>query len=103
TTTTSRRWLWCTVIGITMTIPPIYNANHRSSISEVLEQRAATPGIGQTLASTSLTALDEGLTARVLGLNPMIQRSWIFASVMLILWGLATAVQIALLMRRSRS
>ena len=103
TTTTSRRWLWCTVIAITMTVPPIYNAKHRSSISDTLEQRVAAPGVGHSLATASLTALDEGLTARILGLNPVIHRGWIFASGMLVLWGLATAVQVAVLMRRSRN
>ncbi len=101
-TTTSRRWLWCAVIALNVALPPIYNANHRSSITDVLEEQAVQSGIGHTLASASVKVLDDGLSARILGLDPMIQRYWLFTSALLVLWGLATTVRISALMRRSR-
>ena len=100
--TTSRRWLWIGIIAIAMTIPPIYQANHRSSIPEVLEHQAAQSGIGQSLATASLTTLNEGLTARIIGLDPFLHWAWIIASAMIVLWGLATAARVWFLVRHSR-
>ena len=101
-TTTSRRWIWCVVIGINVTIPPIYQANHKSSVHDVLEHHVVTSPVGHTVGTASLTALDQGLAARIEGLNPTIERVWLFASGMLVLWGLATAARVYFLVARSR-
>lgn len=74
--TASRRWLWCLVIGITLLVPPIYRANHTSP------------------AESSFV---EGLTS----LDSSIGRVWLIASASLILWGIANAVRVSVLVRRA--
>jgi bla regulator protein blaR1 len=101
-TTTSRRWIWCIVIGISVTVPPIYQANHKSSVHEVLEQHVVNSPVGHTVGTASLSALDQGLAARIESLNPIIERIWFIASGMLVLWGLATAARVYFLVARSR-
>ena len=101
-TTTSRRWLWCALIATNMAVPGVYQANHRSEITDVLEQQVAQSRIGQAVGTATLTALNEGLAARIESYNPMIGRWWVLASAMLALWGLATAARVFFLMRGSR-
>lgn len=101
-TTTSRRWIWCAVIAISVTVPPIYQANHRSSVTDVLEHHVVDSRLGHTVGTASLNALDQGLSARIESLNPIINRLWIIASAMLILWGVATAARVYFLVARSR-
>ena len=102
TTTTSRRWLWCAVIVITLTIPPIYQANHRSSVADVLDHQVIGSSLGHAFGPASLTAFDQGLSAWVLSLNPIVNQFWMIASAMLVLWGLATAARVWFLVRSSR-
>ena len=101
-TTTSRRWIWCIVIGISVMVPPIYQANHKSSVHDVLEQHVVNSPVGHTVGTASLSALDQGLAVRIESLNPIIERIWFIASGMLVLWGLATAARVYFLVARSR-
>lgn len=78
-TTTARRWVWCSVIAINMTVPPIYRAKHTSAVSDVVG--GYSPDI----------------------LSQLINQTWLFASGMLILWGMATAVRVWFLVGRSRN
>lgn len=78
-TTTARRWVWCSVIAINMTVPPIYRAKHTSSVGDVVG----------------------GYSADIL--SQLINQTWLIASGVLILWGLATAVRVWFLVSRSRN
>jgi bla regulator protein BlaR1 len=102
-TTTSRRWIWCVVIAINVTIPGIYQANHRSSVTEVLENQIVPSHLGHAVGTASLNALNQGLAARIESFNPMIRRIWLIASGMLVLWGVATAARVYFLVARSRT
>jgi hypothetical protein len=101
-TTTSRRWVWCTVIAINMTIPGIYRTQHKSSVTQVLEQQVVPSHLGHAVGTASLNALNGGWAARIESLNPVIQRVWLIASGMLVLWGVATAARVYFLVARSR-
>lgn len=78
-TTTARRWVWCPVIGINMLVPPIYRAKHTSTVSDMVN----------------------GYSPDVL--SRVINDTWLIASGMLIIWGLATAVRVWLLVGRSQA
>jgi beta-lactamase regulating signal transducer with metallopeptidase domain len=101
-TTTSRRWIWCAVIAINVIVPGIYQAKHRSSVTDVLEHHVVHSRLGHTVGTASLNALDQGLAARIESLNPTINRLWTIVSWMLVLWGLATAARVYFLVARSR-
>jgi beta-lactamase regulating signal transducer with metallopeptidase domain len=101
-TTTSRRWIWCAVIAINMTIPGIYRTKHNSSVTEVLENQVVPSHLGHAVGTASLNALNDGLAARIESFNPMIRRIWLISSGMLVLWGVATAARVYFLVARSR-
>lgn len=100
--TTSRRWIWCAVIAINMTVPGIYRTQHKSSVTAVLENQVVPSHLGHAVGTASLNALNEGWAARIESLNPMIERVWLISAGILVLWGLATGGRVYFLMARSR-
>ncbi len=102
-TTTSRRWIWCAVIAVNLAIPGIYRTQHKSSVTEVLEQQVVPSHLGHTVGTASLNALNEGWAARIESLNPMLNRIWLITAGILVLWGVATAARVYFLVARSRS
>ena len=101
-TTTSRRWIWCAVIAINMTIPGIYRTNHRSSVTEVLENQVVPSHLGHAVGTASLNALNQGWAARIESLNPLIERIWLISAGIIVLWGVATAARVYFVVARSR-
>ena len=101
-TTTSRRWIWCAVIAINMTVPGIYRTNHKSSVTEVLENQVVPSHLGHAVGTASLNALTEGWAARIESLNPLIERIWLITAGILVLWGVATAARVYFVVARSR-
>ncbi len=89
--TTARRWIWCLVIAITMTVPPIYRTSHKAPVAAFAGESSGTHSHG-----TKPT-----LWARASTLDPMINSVWLTASGMLILWGAATLARVSFLVRRS--
>jgi hypothetical protein len=97
-----RRWLWCVIIPISIFLPGLYRARHTWSITEVWEQQAARPALGNTLGAASLAALDPGWWARAASYDTTINRVWITASAVLLIWGLANAGRVSYLIGASR-
>lgn len=77
-TTTARRWVWSLVIIISMTVPPVYRANHTSSVGAMLDE--------QSVAS----------------LTQLINQGWLIGSGFLIIWAFATAARVWFLVSQSR-
>ncbi|MGK2963442.1 MAG: M56 family metallopeptidase [Gemmatimonadaceae bacterium] len=90
--TTARRWIWCLVIAVTMTVPPIYRTSHKAPVAAFA---------GET-GGTHSHATNPTLWARASTFDPMINTAWLTASGMLILWGVATLARVSFLVRRSR-
>src|SRR5215208_1272026 len=86
-TTTSRRWIWCAVIATNMAVPGIYRTEHRSSVTEVLENQVVPSHLGHAVGTASLNALNGGWAARIESLNPLIHQAWLISSGLLVLWG----------------
>ena len=100
--TFSRRWLWCAVIAISMTIPPIYQANHRASVNTVLENETVRPALDQVLGMTSLALLDPDFWARVGSLDAGIHVVWFTGSALIILWGVFNVWYTSRIVSRAR-
>ena len=100
--TSSRRWLWCVVIPISVILPGYYRAHHTWSVLGALEQDSVLTPLGHALGTVSLTLLDPGWWARVESSNTIINRSWLTASAVLVLWSLACAWRVSRVVRRSR-
>ena len=100
--TWSRRWLWCLIIPISVALPGFYRAHHTWSVAGAWEQQAVQAPDGHALRTVSLTLLDPGWWARVETYDSTINRLWLSASALLVLWGLASASRVAHVIRRSR-
>jgi beta-lactamase regulating signal transducer with metallopeptidase domain len=85
-----------------MAIPGIYRTNHKSSVTEVLQNQVVPSHLGHAVGTASLNALNDGWAARIESLNPMIERVWLIAAGMLVLWGVATAARVYFLIASSR-
>jgi len=100
--TRARRWVWCVLIPMSVILPAIYQANHSWSVLQALERHAAHPALSHAPSTVALTALDPGWWANTRSYNPMINRVWLVASGMLILWGLANAGRVSRVVIASR-
>jgi hypothetical protein len=97
----ARRWVWCVVIAISVTLPGVYQAQHRWSVIEALEHRTAHPILAEP-ANTPLAALDPAWWAQTRSYDTIIHRYWLLASGALLLWGLANAGRVSRVVRASR-
>ena len=73
--TFSRRWVWCAVIAISMTIPPVYQARHTASVAAA---------IGNESLSTTIHTV------------------WFTASALIVVWGIFNILYISRLVSRAR-
>ena len=78
------------------------NANHRSSVTEVLENQVVPSHLGHAVGTASLNALNQGWAARIESLNPLIERIWLISAGIIVLWGVATAARVYFVVARSR-
>lgn len=99
--TAARRWVWCVVMLVSLSVPGFYRVQHNWSITQAFEEQAAHPP-GHALATASLTALDPGLWATVTSFDWVINDLWVYSSAMLFLWGLINAGRVARLVSVSR-
>ena len=98
--TSSRRWLWCFIIPISVVLPGFYRAHHTWSVAGAWEQQAAqAPGGFQ---SVSLAVLDPGWWARMESYDTTINRLWLTASALLVLWGVGSVWRVWHVLRRAR-
>ena len=76
----SRRWVWCIIIPVSVVLPGYYRGHHNWSVMETLQQ----PAMHAALYDTT------------------INRVWLTASAMLLLWGLANAWRVSRVISLSR-
>ena len=88
-----RRWVWCVIIPISLFLPGLYRAHHTVTVIEV--QQAVQPPLGNALGTGSLAALDPAWWAHMESYDSAIQRLWLAASALLLLWGLASAWRVS--------
>jgi beta-lactamase regulating signal transducer with metallopeptidase domain len=88
--TSQRRWVWCVVIALSMALPGFYRVQHNWSITQTFAEQTAHPP-GHALAAASLNALNPGLWAEIQSYDRYINKLWLYASAMLIIWTLANA------------
>jgi len=88
-----RRWVWCVIIPISIFLPGIYRARHTVTVIEV--QQAVQPPLGNAFGTGSLAALNPAWWAHTESYDSTIERVWLTASAMLLLWGLASAWRVS--------
>src|SRR5687767_5199883 len=98
--TFSRRWIWCIVMAASLVVPGYYAYNHTVAVADVLGGGAAA---GASMSPGSLTPLDAQWWAHTQSLDPLINGAWRTASILLLMWCLASVWRVALLVRNARS
>jgi bla regulator protein blaR1 len=95
-----RRWVWCVVIPISIVLPGYYRHHHSVSVIDV--QQAVQRPLGHAFGTASLTALDPVWWGHIQSFDTNINRLWLTVSAILLLWGVANAWRVSLLVYRSR-
>jgi hypothetical protein len=93
-TTSARRWLWSAIIPISVALPGYYGQHHTWSVLQALDQPSVT--------HASVSALDPAWWEHIRSFNPIINRYWLLASGVLLIWGLANAMRVSYLVALSR-
>jgi bla regulator protein BlaR1 len=96
----ARRWLWCVIIPASVALPGYYRWHHMVTVGEV-QQAVQTP-LTEMLGMGSLTALDPAWWAQVETLDTAINRLWLGATALLLLWGVASAWRVYRVISLSR-
>jgi beta-lactamase regulating signal transducer with metallopeptidase domain len=106
--TASRRWIWCAVIVLSMVVPGYYRNHHSWDVTRGSQQSAtgqtAEQGASQTLTlgTAWLTPFDRDFWARIESYDTKINRVWLIASGLLLIWGLANAMRVSDVIGSSR-
>jgi len=98
--TAARRWVWCLVIPISAFLPGLYRTQHNVSVFDVLGPQPVSAPAGYTVES--LGVLDAAWWSSLDSYNTIINRGWLIASSLVLIWGLASALRVALALRSSR-
>jgi hypothetical protein len=98
----SRRWLWCAMIAVSLAVPGFYRVHHNWSVTEAFEQQSEAPA-RSLLGKASLAALDPGMWAGSPTLSTIINRVWLTASALLLLWLAASWARVAYLAGPARN
>ncbi|HVF39160.1 MAG TPA: M56 family metallopeptidase [Gemmatimonadaceae bacterium] len=89
----SRRWVWCVAIALSVAIPPIYQANHTSTVTQVASE-SVHGKLGHTLMMTSLSVINAGWWGNSTSLDKPIEVVWMVGSALVLLLGLANALRV---------
>jgi hypothetical protein len=98
--TAPRRWIWGAVIPIGIAVPGYYRYHHAVSVTDV--QQAMQQPLGHAFGMQSILSLDPAWWTHIESYDTSINRLWITMSVMLILWGLVSALRVARVVSVSR-
>jgi bla regulator protein blaR1 len=96
-----RRWIWCAVIALSVTIPAIYRTRHAATIGEVHAAHGAHGEVHRDAMGLSGALHGEWL-AHVESYDGVINRIWLLASGTMIFLGLVSAVRVLLVLRSGR-
>ena len=98
-TTAPRRWIWCLAIPLSMFLPGYYRNHHNWVVNETPVQTI--PAVEQP-SSVTLTPLDGDWWVRTRAYDGSINWIWKQLSLILLVWGAANAVRVAVLVGSAR-
>lgn len=97
-TTAPRRWLWCLIIPLSMFVPGFYRMHHNWVVTDT----ASDAGGSSTGLGFGMTPFDRDWWARTESYDLTINKVWWTISLILVVWGVANALRVALLIALSR-
>jgi len=98
----ARRWIWCAIIPMSIAVPGFYRAHHNWIVADVSVQQSVPHEPSRSLAMASLTPIDRAWWAQTQSYNESINRVWLTISAILLVWGVANALRVAVLVSASR-
>ena len=98
----ARRWIWCVTIPLSMGIPGFYRAHHTWTVTDMSAQVSVQQPISTALGISTLTPFDRAWWARTESYDTNINQIWWTISAVLLVWGVANALRVALLVTMSR-
>jgi len=101
-TTAARRWLWSAIIPLSVALPGYYGQHRTWSVLKALEQHPQQQAMTHAGSNMTFGALDPAWWEHIRSLNPIINRYWLLASGMILIWGLANAMRVSYLVALSR-
>jgi hypothetical protein len=93
--TATRRWLWLGIMPVSVFLPGYYRFHHAWSITDTFGPHAQHSALTQALSSTSLGIFDPSWWTQVQSYDSLINRFWIAASGVLIIWALINAMRVS--------
>ena len=97
-----RRWVWCGIIPISLFIPGFYRTHHMWSVGEGFARQTVQPPLSHAFGTASLTVLDPSWWAHIESYDKAINRVWLTATALLVLWGLANVLRVLYVVYASR-
>ena len=98
-TTAPRRWIWCLAIPLSMFLPGYYRNHHNWVVNDA---RIQTVAAANQVSSATLTPIDRDWWIRTRAYDDSINFVWGKLSLVLLVWGVANAVRVAILVASSR-
>ena len=92
-----RRWLWCVIIPVSMLVPGFYRMHHNWVVTDAASHAGSSMGL-----SLAMTPLDRDWWARTESYDVALNRVWWTISLILLVWGVANALRVAMLIALSR-
>jgi len=93
--TTARRWVWCAAIPLSMALPGFYRSHHAWSVTEVSAQPAAGSPVGSVVQGAMRYVFDPGWWTHAESYNSSINRLWLIASGLILIWALINAMRVS--------
>ena len=94
-----RRWLWCLILPLSMFVPGYYRMHHNWVVTDVATHQTAT----ETFTNAAgLTPLNRDWWAQTNAYDTSINRIWWTISIVLLVWGVFSALRVAVLVAISR-
>ena len=97
-TVAPRRWIWCLAIPLSMFLPGYYRNHHNWVVNDGPTQTISVSKV----SSATLTPLDPDWWARTRTYDGSINWIWKQLSLILLVWGAANALRVAVLVASSR-
>jgi beta-lactamase regulating signal transducer with metallopeptidase domain len=92
-----RRWLWCLIIPLSMFVPGFYRIHHNWVVTDAPSHAGSSTGFG-----FAMSPFDRDWWARTESYDVTINRVWWTISLILLIWALANALRVAVLIALSR-
>ena len=96
-TTAPRRWIWCLIIPLSMFVPGYNRMHHNWVVTDVASQAGSS-----SMGVFAMTPFNRDWWARTESYDVAINKVWWTISLILLVWGVANAVRVALLIALSR-